>query len=191
MADATTPPRSAPFPGDGAKARRVAEMLRVDHAGEYGAVMIYRGQRAVFDRAPGKGHAAALVAEMEAGEEEHLKTFDTLLRDRGVRPTVMAPVWRAAGYTLGAVTALMGEKAAHACTAAVEEVIEQHYADQAHVLGDEERGLKKLILQFREEEIGHKDMAMAQGAALAPGYALLSAVIKLGCRAAIKVSEKI
>jgi ubiquinone biosynthesis monooxygenase Coq7 len=153
--------------------------------------MIYRGQRAVFDRAPSKAHAAALVAEMEAGEQHHLQTFDRLLRERGVRPTLLAPIWSAAGFTLGAVTALMGERAAHACTAAVEEVIEQHYAEQAKELGDEEPALRKTIEQFREDEIGHKDTAIEQGARLAPGYALLSAAIKLGCKAAIQVSQKI
>jgi ubiquinone biosynthesis monooxygenase Coq7 len=183
--------RRAPFPGDGAWPARVAEMLRVDHAGEFGAVQIYKGQRAVFEAVPRLRRAAVLIADMEAGEKQHLETFDQLLLDRNVRPTLMAPLWRAAGFTLGAATALMGEKAAHACTAAVEEVIEQHYAEQAAELGDREPALRKTIEQFRADEIAHKTTALQEGAEQAPGYKALSAVIKFGCKLAIKVSEKI
>jgi ubiquinone biosynthesis monooxygenase Coq7 len=180
-----------PFPGENVKARRLAEMIRVDHAGEYGAVQIYRGQRAVFDRIEGKSHAARIIAEMEAGEQEHLKTFDRMIAERGVRPTLMAPVWRVAGFGLGAVTALMGEAAAHACTEAVEEVIEEHYARQSAALEGVDTELKHVVDRFREDEIGHKDTAIEQGARNAPGYPVLSAVIKFGCRAAIRISEKI
>ncbi len=179
------------IPGDGARAQREAEMIRVDHAGEYGAVQIYRGQRAVFEAARGKADIAALIAEMEAGEAAHLRTFDRLIAERRVRPTALAPVWRAAGYGLGVVTALMGERAAHACTAAVEEVIEDHYAQQAAALGDSDPELRGVIEQFRADESGHRQTALAHGAAEAPGYAALSAVIKFGCRAAIRLSEKI
>lgn len=181
-----------PFPGEGAHSRALEEMIRVDHAGEYGAVQIYRGQRAVFDRIEGKAHAARIVARMEAGEQEHLKTFDRLIAERRVRPTLMAPIWRVAGFGLGAVTALMGESAAHACTEAVEEVIEEHYGRQSQALGggvDPE--LKSVIDRFREDEVQHKQTAIEQGARDAPGYPLLSAMIKLGCRAAIRISEKI
>ncbi len=176
-------------PGD--VSRRRAEMIRVDHAGEFGAVQIYRGQRAVFDRIGGKAKTAALIADMEAGEQTHLATFDAMLRARNVRPTAMAPLWRFAGFSLGAVTALMGEKAAHACTAAVEEVIEQHYAAQAEELGEEDPELRDTVVRFREDELGHKDTALAEGAREAPGYDILSAAIRIGCRAAIAVSEKI
>ena len=180
-----------PMPGESAKDRRIAEMIRVDHAGEYGAVQIYRGQRAVFDRIEGKAHAARLIAEMEAGEQEHLKTFDRLIAERGVRPTVMAPVWRVAGFGLGAVTALMGERAAHACTEAVEDVIEEHYGRQSEQLEGGDAELKYLVDKFRDDEIAHKETAIGQGAHHAPGYPLLSAVIKFGCRAAIRISEKV
>jgi ubiquinone biosynthesis monooxygenase Coq7 len=166
-------------------------MIRVDHAGEFGAVQIYRGQRAVFDRLPSKAHTSSLLREMEEGEAHHLATFDSLVRVRGVRPTALAPLWRLAGFTLGAATALLGEKAAHACTAAVEEVIEQHYASQAAELREDDPELKAMILKFRDEEVAHKTTALEQGAAQMPGYGLLSAAIKLGCRVAIKVSEKI
>ena len=177
----------------GPNARRLAEMLRVDHAGEYGAVAIYRGQRAVFDALPHKAAIAEEIAEMEAGEIEHLETFDRLLAERGIRPTVLSPLWNAAGFGLGAVTALMGEKAAMACTEAVEDVIEKHYAEQIAALenDDEEAALVSTLTRFREDEIGHKTTAENAGAKQAPGYGLLSAAIKMGCRGAIKIAEKI
>lgn len=182
---------SPPMPGEGARARRLAEMVRVDHAGEYGAVQIYRGQRAVFGKSDRKSHAARVIAEMEAGEQQHLKTFDRMIAERGVRPTLMAPVWRVAGFGLGAVTALMGEKAAHACTEAVEDVIEEHYARQSAALDGVDSELKDVVDRFREDELAHRDTAIDQGARDAPGYAVLSAVVKFGCRAAIRISEKI
>jgi len=175
----------------GPRTPRLAQMLRVDHAGEYGAVAIYRGQRAVFDAVTHKSDTAEVIAEMEAGEAEHLRAFDQLLAERKVRPTLLGPLWNAAGFGLGAATALMGEKAAMACTAAVEDVIEKHYAEQAEALEGEEPTLAATIRQFREDEIGHKDTAEAAGARDAPAYGLLSAAIKMGCRAAIKIAEKI
>jgi 3-demethoxyubiquinol 3-hydroxylase len=180
-----------PMPGEDARERRLAEMIRVDHAGEYGAVQIYRGQRAVFDRIEGKAHAARLIADMEEGEHEHLKTFDRMIAERGVRPTIMAPVWRVAGFGLGAVTALMGERAAHACTEAVEDVIEEHYGRQSQALRGVDSELKHVVDKFRADEIAHKQTAIEQGARHAPAYPVLSAVIKFGCRAAIRISEKI
>lgn len=179
-----------PLPGLGPRERRIAEMIRVDHAGEYGAVQIYRGQKAVFDRIASKSRTAKIIGDMEAGEQEHLKTFDRLLSERNVRPTLMAPVWRIAGFGLGAATALMGERAAHACTEAVEEVIEEHYGRQSDDLSDD-RELKRLVDKFRADEIAHKDKAVDEGAREAPGYGALSAMIKFGCRAAIRISEKI
>ncbi len=183
--------RPPPMPGETAESDRIERMIRVDHAGEYGAVNIYRGQRAVFERIEGKSHIAHLLAGMEAGEQEHLTTFDRLLAERRVRPTLMAPIWRVAGFGLGAATALMGEKAAHACTAAVEEVIEEHYAAQSDALGETDPELRDLVDRFRQDEVGHKQTAIEQGARDAPAYPLLSAVIKFGCRAAIRISEKI
>jgi ubiquinone biosynthesis monooxygenase Coq7 len=179
------------MPGEDVVGRRLKEMIRVDHAGEYGAVQIYRGQRAVFDRIEGKSHAARLIADMEAGEQEHLNTFDRLIAERGVRPTLMGPLWRVAGFGLGAVTALMGEGAAYACTEAVEEVIEEHYARQGDELEGVDAELQYVVEKFRAEEVAHKETAIDQGARHAPGYPVLSAVIKFGCRAAIRISEKI
>jgi ubiquinone biosynthesis monooxygenase Coq7 len=128
---------------------------------------------------------------MEEGEQEHLATFDRLIAERQVRPTLMAPIWRVAGFGLGAATALLGEQAAHACTEAVEEVIEEHYGQQGEELRGVDNELKHIVDRFREEEIAHKDTAVEQGARNAPGYPVLSAVIKFGCRAAIRISEKI
>jgi ubiquinone biosynthesis monooxygenase Coq7 len=128
---------------------------------------------------------------MEAHEADHLARFDRLLTERRVRPTALAPVWRLAGFALGAGTALLGEKAAHACTEAVETVIEQHYAGQVEELGELEPELAAELIRFRGEEIAHRDQAVAEGAREAPGYRLLSAVIGAGCRAAIKISEKL
>ena len=175
----------------GPRNARLAEMLRVDHAGEYGAVAIYRGQRAVFARLPHKTLIADEIANMEAGEIDHLETFDRLLAERKVRPTLLTPFWNVAGFGLGATTALMGEKAAMAATAAVEGVIEKHYASQAAELDEDEPALAETVRQFREDEIGHKTTAEAAGARDAPGYRLLSAVIGAGCRAAIKIAEKV
>jgi ubiquinone biosynthesis monooxygenase Coq7 len=185
---AETTDRAAPA-SPGEQARKVEAMIRVDHAGEFGAVQIYRGQRAVFERIAGKEKTAALIADMEAGEKAHLETFDRLVRERRVRPTALAPLWHVAGFGLGAMTALMGEKAAHACTAAVEEVIEEHYGAQAAALGESEPKLKSTIEQFRADEIVHRDTAIENGAYEAPAFPLLSAAIKFGCRFAIKASE--
>lgn len=175
----------------GPNAARLDEMLRVDHAGEYGAVEIYRGQRAVFAALPGKGAIAETLAAMEAGEAEHLKAFDRLLAEHRVRPTLLSPVWKVAGFGLGAATALMGERAAMACTAAVEDVIEQHYAAQAAALEAAEPAIARQVRAFRDDELAHKATAEASGAAEAPGYRILKTVIQAGCRAAIRLSEKI
>ena len=178
-------------PGRGAVARRLAEILRVDQAGELGAVHIYRGQQAVFAAARGKAAVAARLADMGAHEAVHLAAFDALLTRRRVRPTLLAPLWRAAGFALGAGTALMGERAAHACTEAVETVIERHYGDQVAELERSEPELAADLARFRDDELGHRDEAVAQGAREAPGHAVLSAVIQAGCRAAIKLTEKL
>jgi len=184
--------RPVPFrPGVGGYRSRLEEILRVDHAGELGAVHIYRGQRAVLSAAPGKERIAGQLAEMEGHEAEHLARFDRLLTEHRVRPTALTPLWRAAGFALGAGTALLGEKAAHACTEAVETVIEGHYADQIAELAEREPELAAELTRFRDEELAHRDQAVEEGAREAPGYAVLSAVIRAGCRAAIKISEKL
>ena len=190
-ADAAVPRPGLARVTPGARDGRLAEILRVDHAGEYGAVQIYRGQRAVFDALPAKADTSALLKEMEDGEAHHLATFDRLLAERRVRPTLFSPLWNAAGFALGAGTALLGEKAAMACTAAVEEVIEQHYAAQIEELEGTEDALAATLVEFREDELEHKETAEREGAEETPGYGLLKAAIQTGCRVAIRLSEKI
>jgi len=180
-----------PRPGRGASKRRRDEILRVDHAGEYAAVHIYRAQRAVFEGRAGKEAIAADMEEMRGQEQVHLDRFQALLKAENVRPTVMTPLWRVAALALGAGTALIGEKAAHACTEAVESVIEDHYADQIAEMQDQDPALAAELTRFRDEELAHHDHAIEHGSREAPAYELLSAVIKAGCRVAIKVSEKI
>ena len=165
-------------------------MIRVDQAGEFGATRIYEGQLAVMgDRGP---HSAE-IRHMASQEAVHSEQFNALMARRGVRPTALHPFWSAAGYGLGVVTALMGPEAAMACTAAVEEEIDRHYSEQLDELetaGDDPE-LADMIHKFREEEREHRDSALAHGAERAPGYPLLSGAIRLGCRAAIKLAERI
>jgi ubiquinone biosynthesis monooxygenase Coq7 len=167
----------------------IEAMIRVDHAGEYGAVRIYEGQLAVLRR---RGSASvATIEHMAEQEQRHLKAFDQLVNERKVRPTALEPVWRIAGFALGAATAALGEKAAFACTAAVEEVIDEHYAAQITALEGKDEALKATVEDFRADEMAHRDEALKQGAEQAPGYKLLSETIKAGCRLAIKLSERI
>lgn len=165
-------------------------MIRVDQAGEFGATRIYEGQLAVMgDRGP---HSAE-IRHMAAQEAEHRAKFDALLARRGVRPTALHPFWSAAGYALGAGTALLGPEAAMACTAAVETEIDKHYSDQLEKLVETgaDPELAEMIEAFREEEREHLDSAIANGAERAPAYPLLSGVIRLGCRIAIRLSERV
>ena len=176
------------MPGDLPPAALVERMIRVDHAGEFGAVRIYEGQMAVLGKS---SPAGATVQRMADQEREHLETFDRLIVDRRVRPTALTPLWHVAGFALGAGTALMGEKAAHACTVAIEEVIDEHYGKQAEQLGDDESDLRDTIEQFRADEIAHRDEALERGARDAPGYEVLTSAIKAGSRLAIWLSERI
>ncbi|MBV9997192.1 MAG: demethoxyubiquinone hydroxylase family protein [Caulobacteraceae bacterium] len=166
-------------------------MLRVDHAGELAAAAIYRGQRAVLREAAGAGRSLARIADLEAQEDEHLARFEALLTERKVRPSLLSPLWRAAGFGLGAATALIGERAAHACTEAVESVIEDHYRAQAAELEPAEPDLAAELLAFRDDELAHKAIALAEGAREAPGYPLIAAAIRTGCRLAIRIAEKL
>lgn len=168
--------------------RKTDRMVRVDQAGEYGATRIYAGQLAVMgNRAPLAGE----VASMADQEAAHLRKFDALMARRGVRPTALQPVWNVAGFALGAATALIGPKAAMACTAAIEEEIDRHYTRQLEELGDEDAELAELVADFRDDERGHRDAAIPAGAEQAPAYPLLAGAIRLGCRLAIRLSERI
>lgn len=172
----------------GDKAPDRASMIRVDHAGEYGAARIYAGQLAVM----GTRHPfSSEIARMASQEERHLHTFDRLLLERRVRPTLLMPLWHVAGFALGAASALVGPKAAMAVTAAVETEIDRHYAAQRDALVGEDPELEGLIAEFQADELEHRETAVAHGAEEVPAYPLVSAIIRAGCRAAIRVSEKI
>ena len=165
-----------------------ATMLRVDQAGEYGSTRIYAGQLAVMG---GRSPEARMIARMAAQEARHRDIFDAMIAARGVRPTALRPLWNVAGFALGAATALMGPKAAMACTAAIETEIDQHYGAQLDALGDTDPALSATIAEFRAEEIEHLDTAIAAGAEQAPAFPLLSGAIRLGCRIAIGLSRHI
>jgi len=166
----------------------VNAMIRVDHAGEYGASRIYAGQLAVMGD---RSDVSPEIARMAAQEERHLHSFNHLIVKRGVRPTLLMPVWHVAGYVLGVASALAGPKTAMAVTAAVETEIDRHYQAQREALGTDEPELTALISDFQADEVEHRKVAIAHGAEQSPGYPLLSAVIRAGCRTAIRLSEKI
>jgi ubiquinone biosynthesis monooxygenase Coq7 len=173
-------------PGDRVVDR--AAMLRVDQAGEYGATRIYAGQLAILRRS---STAAHLVTHMASQEERHLARFNQLMAERRVRPTLLQPLWHVGGFALGAVTALISEEAAMACTEAVETEIDRHYEEQVVALGDDDPELAADIRQFQAEELEHRDTAREAGASNAPGYPLLTFAIRGICRAAIEVSKRI
>ena len=177
------------LPGDPSKAEMIKRMIRVDQAGEYGAVRIYEGQLSVL----GKSASAPALEHMAEQERRHLDAFNKLIPERRVRPTALLPLWHVAGFTLGAGTALLGEKAAHACTVAVEEVIDEHYTGQIARL-DAEGGEKKFrdrLEEFRLEEVEHKQTSLDLGAREAPGYEALTGLIRAGSRLAIWLSTRI
>lgn len=180
-------PAQPRLPGDPSPEASVARVLRVDHAGEYGAARVYAGQLAVLRRS----EAAPVLHEMQAQEQLHLERFADLIVRRRVRPTAMLPLWHLAGFALGAATAALGQRAAMACTVAVEEAIDAHYADQIAALDDSEDELRDTLGRFRQDELHHRDIGLQHGAEQAPGYRLLSAAIKAGCRLAIRISERI
>lgn len=163
-------------------------MIRVDQAGEFGATRIYAGQLAVLGT---RSEAARPIARMAAQEERHRQVFDRIVAERGVRPTLLAPLWDKAGFLLGAATALISPEAAMACTAAIETEIDLHYAEQLEQLGTTDPELSATIAEFQAEEVEHRETAIAEGAERAPAYPILSAAIRLGCRAAIGLSKRI
>lgn len=167
--------------------QKVEQAIRVDHAGEYGARRIYEGQLAILKGTPSE----RTIREMHAQEKEHLDHFDALVRERDVRPSALMPLWHVGGYALGMVTALMGEKAAMACTVAVESVIGEHYGEQLSSLPEEEKELKKTVARFRDEEMEHHDTGLAHGAESATAYPLLYHGIRGVTRLAVKVAKRI
>ena len=164
------------------------EIIRVDHAGEYGATRIYDGQIAIFGKDTKIGKTIQHMADQE---QEHIQKFEELIVKNRVRPTALIPVWNVAGYALGVSTALLGEKAAMACTVAVETVIGNHYGEQLSLLEDDQKELKKTIKKFKADELEHHDIGIAHDAKKTPGYKVLSKVIELGCKTAIEISKKI
>ena len=175
------------LPGDPEPKVQVERMIRVNHAGEYGAVRIYEGQLAVLKGTPSEEP----IREMAKQEERHLNGFNELIAERRVRPTALSPLWHIAGFALGAGSALLGPKAAMACTEAIEEVIDEHYSAQREKLGDNESELKEIIEDYRQDEVAHRDLAREKGAADAPGYELLKTTIKNSSRLAIWLSTRI
>ncbi len=175
------------LPGEPAGRDLIDRMLRVDHAGEYGAQRIYQGQIAVL----GRGRFGPVLQHMAEQEQKHLETFERLIAERRTRPSALQPVWHVAGFALGAGTALMGEKAAMACTVAVEEVIDEHYAQQRDSLGDDEPELRDTLEQFRLEELEHRDIGLDHGATDTVGYRVLTGAIKAGSRLAIWLAERV
>lgn len=175
------------LPGDPRPRAEIARMIRVDHAGEYGAARIYEGQLAIL----GQSKSAPVIKHMAEQERRHLDTFTKMIGDRRVRPTAFSPLWHMAGFALGAGTALLGERAAMACTVAVEEVIDEHYAEQRDALGEDEAALKATIEEFRQEELEHRDIGLENEAELAAAYPVLSATIKRASRLAIWLSERV
>ena len=175
------------LPGDLTMAQLVDRMIRVDHAGEFGAARIYDGQLAVFGGTPNE----KVIRDMAEQERRHLDHFEDLITTREIRPTALSPIWHVAGFALGAFSASLGEQTAMACTEAVESVIDQHYSNQIKQLGEEEKELRATLEDFRQDEIAHRDTALAHGAEEAPAYKPLRKVIRAGTRLAIWLSERI
>jgi ubiquinone biosynthesis monooxygenase Coq7 len=183
----TLPKHRRALPGDPAGRTLIERIVRVDHAGEYGAKRIYQGQLAVLGGTP----TGDIIQEMATAEAEHLAWFETELTARGIRPTALHPFWHVAGYALGAATAMLGAKAAMACTVAVEEAIDEHYQAQEAALGETEPELKSAIERFHADELGHRDTALDNEAEQAPGYRAMKVAIKNGVRAAIWLAERV
>ena len=164
----------------------VERFIRVDHAGEFGAKRIYEGQLAIL----GKTADGDTIRHMKEQEQVHLTKFENLIVERQVRPTILYPIWNIAGFALGVGSALMGPKAAMACTVAVEEVIDEHYAEQSSALDNEEKDLRDTIDKFRQEELEHKDTAIEHGGEEAIGYPVMRKAIRTGSKLAIWLSER-
>ena len=171
--------------------KTLEEIIRVDHAGERGAIKIYEGQLLALNTFKKNEKLKKLIEEMKEHEKEHFEYFDKAIKERNIKPTVFLPIWDLLGVTLGFGTTMLGEKAAMLCTASVEEVIDGHYKDQTYKLGDDEKELKEKIKKFRDDELHHKDIAYDNGATKKGLFGVLDKVIKTSSRIAITISEKI
>ena len=167
------------------------ELIRVDHAGERGAIKIYEGQLLALKTFKQNMSLKKQIEEMKEHEKEHYEFFDKEIRQRNIKPTKLLPLWDLLGVSLGFGTAMLGKKATMLCTASVEEVIGDHYKSQTHKLGEDEKELKKKIIKFRNDELNHKDIAYEGGATKDGLYGLLDKVIKTSSYIAIKISEKL
>ena len=170
---------------------KVEEFIRVDHAGERGAVKIYEGQLLALNTIVKDEDLKKTIQEMKIHEIEHCQFFEKEIKKRNIRPTKFLPLWDLLGVGLGFGSTLLGKKAAMLCTASVEEVIDKHYLDQINQLGSDEKELKKKIIKFREDEIHHKDIAYEKGASKKGFYSIMDRIIKTGSKIAINISEKI
>ena len=170
---------------------RVKEFIRVDHAGERGAVKIYEGQLLALNTIVKNEELKKKIEEMKVHETEHCQFFETEIKKRNIKPTKFLPLWDLLGVGLGFGSTLLGKKAAMLCTASVEEVIDKHYLDQINQLGPEEKELKKKITKFRDDELHHKDIAYEEGATKKGVYSIMDKIIKTGSRIAINISEKV
>ena len=171
--------------------KRVEEFIRVDHAGERGAVKIYEGQLLALNTFVKDENLKKTIAEMKVHEKEHCEFFENEIKKRKIKPTKFLPLWDLLGVGLGFGSTLLGKKAAMLCTASVEEVIDKHYLDQINQLGPDEKELKKKITKFRQDELDHKDIAYEEGASKKGLYSIMDKIIKTGSKIAIRISEKV
>jgi len=171
--------------------KRVQEFIRVDHAGERGAVKIYEGQLLALNTIVKNDDLKKKIEDMKEHEIEHCQFFENEIKKRNIEPTKFLPLWDLLGVGLGFGSTLLGKKAAMLCTASVEEVIDKHYLDQINQLGSDEKNLKKKIVKFRKDELHHKDIAYDKGATKKGLYSIMDKIIKTGSKVAINISEKI
>ncbi|WP_435090321.1 demethoxyubiquinone hydroxylase family protein [Candidatus Pelagibacter bacterium nBUS_30] len=171
--------------------KKIEEFIRVDHAGERGAIKIYEGQLLALNTFIKDDDLKKTIEEMKKHEKEHCDYFENEIKKRNINPTKLLPLWDLMGVGLGFGSTILGKKAAMLCTASVEEVIDKHYLNQIKQLGNDEKNLKKKIVKFREDEINHKDIAYEKGATKKGIYSILDKVIKTGSKIAINISEKI
>ena len=171
--------------------KKIEEFIRVDHAGERGAIKIYEGQLLALNTFIKDDDLKKTIEEMKKHEKEHCDYFENEIKKRNINPTKLLPLWDLMGVGLGFGSTILGKKAAMLCTASVEEVIDEHYLNQIKQLGNDEKNLKKKIVKFREDELNHKDIAYEKGATKKGIYSILDKVIKTGSKIAINISEKI
>ncbi len=171
--------------------KKLEEFIRVDHAGERGAIKIYEGQLLALNTIVKNDDLKQIIREMKKHEEEHSNFFDDEIKKRSIKPTKLLPLWDLLGLGLGFGSTILGKKAAMLCTASVEEVIDEHYKNQINQIEGDEKDLKEKIIKFRQDELDHKDIAYEKGATKKGVYSIMDKVIKTGSKVAIKISEKI